>query len=245
MARALFVLCAALLLDACATRSGSRDTELEAVRDRIRDALPEVRREDVRRAAAPGLYEIQRGAAFGYVTADGRYFIRGDLIDLRSGAVLTEQRRSAFRAETIQRLDSSAIAYAPPADQIEQTVHIYVDIDCDYCRQLHHEVPAMNAKGIAVRYLFYPRRGEKSESYDQAQSVYCAADRRQALDTMFGGQPLTDARTDCENPVAEQYQAALSIGVRGTPAIALPDGSLLYGYMSADGLKELLVRPKP
>lgn len=237
--------CGALFLSACVTATGPRHAELDAVRDRVQQVLPEVRREDVRPAAAAGLYEIQRGSLFGYVTGDGRYFLRGDLIDLQSGEVLTESRRREFRAATVQGLDATAIAYAPPSEKIEHTVHIYVDIDCDYCRQLHQELPAMNAKGIAVRYLFYPRRGEKSEGYGQAQNAYCAADPRLAIDTMFSGRPLADARTDCENPVAEQYRAALSIGVRGTPAIILPDGSLLYGYMSADGLKEILAPTSP
>lgn len=241
--RGLIAACIALLLSACAASTGPRRGELEAVRDRVQQVLPEVLREDVRPAAA-GLYEIQRGSAFGYVTADGRYFLRGDLIDLHSGEVLTESRRREFRAATVQRLDATAIVYAPPAEQIKQTVHIFVDVDCDYCRQLHKELPAMNAKGIAVRYLFYPRRGEKSEGYGQAQNAYCAADPRIALDTMFSGRVLDEARTDCENPVAEQYRAALSIGVRGTPAIILPDGSLLYGYQSASGLQEIL-EPAP
>lgn len=245
MRRWLGALASFSLLSACATTLGTSDARLEAVRDAVQEVFPEVSREDVRPAAAPGLFEIRRGAVYAYVTADGRYLIRGELIDLQSGEVLTERRRRQVRAEAVKRLSDSAIEYAPPTEQLRQTVHIFVDVDCDYCRQLHREVPAINAKGIAVRYLFYPRRGERSQGYADAERAYCATDRRQALDGLFAGQQPEEAKTDCENPVAEHYAAALAIGVKGTPMIVLPDGGILYGYVSAAGLEQVLAPNMP
>ena len=230
----------ALLLNACAMQPRSGEAQLAAVRDSIQAAFPDIRREDVRPSAAPGLFEIRRGSQYAYITADGRYLIRGDLVDLGSGEVLTERRRRDLRAETVRRLSDTAIEYAPPADQLRQTVHIFADVDCDYCRQLHQEIPALNAKGIAVRYLFYPRRGERSKGYVEAVRAYCATDRKKALDQMFAGQVLEDARSDCSHPVSEQLAAAQAIGVKGTPMTLLPDGSILYGYMSADGLQQAM-----
>lgn len=245
--RSLGLLGGALLLSACAMLPRSDETQLAAVRDSIQAAFPDILREDVRPSAAPGLFEIRRGSQYAYITADGRYLIRGDLLDLESGEVLTERRRRDLRVETLRKLSDTAIEYAPPADQIRQTVHMFVDVDCDYCRQLHQEIPALNARGIAVRYLFYPRRGERSKGYVEAVRAYCATDRKKALDQMFAGQVLEDARSDCTHPVSDQLAAAQAIGVKGTPMTVLPDGSILYGYVSANGLQQAmgLAAPSP
>ena len=60
-------------------------------------SLPDVQRQNIVRSPAPGLYEIHQAHAFGYVTADGRYLVSGDLIDMQSGARLTDQRRNQER----------------------------------------------------------------------------------------------------------------------------------------------------
>ena len=51
-----------------------------------------------RRHPIPGIYELTRGADIAYVTADGKYAISGDLLDLANNDNLTEaHRRDAAR----------------------------------------------------------------------------------------------------------------------------------------------------
>lgn len=234
------LLLAAALLVAVPAQAGDAgpDAELERIRDLVQTLLPEITRENVTRSAASGLYEVRRGNAFGYITADGRHFLRGELIDLRSGEVLTESRRRVARLEVLNRLSGRAIEFAPPADLAQHTVYVFADVDCEYCRELHREVRRVNALGIAVRYVFYPRQGPESEAFARAQSAYCAPEPRQTLDQLFAGGRLDNADSACDNPVAEQYAAALEIGVKGTPMIVLPDGSVHYGSISAERLQE-------
>ena len=40
----------------------------------------------------------------------------------------------------------------------------------------------------------------------------------------------------CTNPVADQFQLGVALGVTGTPAIVLEDGTLVPGYVPADQL---------
>lgn len=228
----------------CAADEPAGDAELEAVRDRLVRIVPDIRREDVRRAPAPGLFEVQHGMVFAYATADGRYLLRGELIDLESGLVLTELSRRAARARSLHELGKTAIAFEPADGKPRHTIFIYADVDCRYCRALHREVPKLNARGVAVRYLFYPRKGERSPSFKQAQSAYCAPDPRAALDALLAGKTLKNARTDCKNPVAEQLAMALALGVKGTPMTILPDGRVLYGPVGADALVEMLDKPE-
>lgn len=240
----LAVLLAGVIGVAGAADENIEDAELESVRDRVLQVVPDIRREDVRRAPAPGLFEVQHGMAFAYATADGKYLLRGDLIDLESGVVLTELSRRAARARSLHKLGETAVAFNPPDGPIRHTIFIYADVDCRYCRALHREVPRLNEKGVAVRYLFYPRKGERSPSFKQAQSVYCASDPRVALDTLFRGKALKDARTDCDNPVAQHLAMALALGVKGTPMVILPGGRVLYGQVGADALVEMLDKPE-
>ncbi|HEX6549798.1 MAG TPA: disulfide isomerase DsbC N-terminal domain-containing protein, partial [Gammaproteobacteria bacterium] len=44
---------------------------------------------DISPAPIPGMYRILLGPQVAYVSADGRYFLRGDIIDLKNGKNLT------------------------------------------------------------------------------------------------------------------------------------------------------------
>ena len=53
--------------------------------------------EDLQPAPIPGLYEFTQGAEVSYLTADGKFFIDGNVYDMKSRANLTEDRRTAAR----------------------------------------------------------------------------------------------------------------------------------------------------
>ena len=228
------------LLLALAWPAWSADQDaLQQVQERLRAQLPESAHLQVRESAAPGLYEVQDGMAFGYVTADGRYLVQGELIDLQDGVSLTEQGRAEFRAGRIRALAGGAIEFAPVDREVLHEVQIFVDVECQYCSDLHREVPQMNLHGISVQYLFYPRRGEHSRGFELARKAWCADDRKKALTRLFEGHSV-ESEARCADPIAEQLAAALELEVRGTPMIVLPGGGVHYGYLGADQLLALL-----
>ena len=47
-----------------------------------------------------------------------------------------------------------------PEGKTTGVVYAFTDVDCGYCRRLHQEIPALNAKGIELRYLAFPRGGK-------------------------------------------------------------------------------------
>ena len=116
------------------------------------------------------------------------------------------------------------IEFSPSNREVSHTLYIYTDIDCGYCRKMHQEINQLNDAGIAVRYLAYPRSGIGGESYDKAVSVWCAADRQQALTESKAGKLLPSA--SCTNPVADHYRMGEAMGVRGTPAVYLENGTI-------------------
>jgi thiol:disulfide interchange protein DsbC len=99
-----------------------------------------------------------------------------------------------------------------------------------------------NNMGITVRYMAYPRAGVGSPSYDKIVSVWCNKDRKQAMSDAKNGKSI-DKKT-CDNPVAKQLDLGQAIGVRGTPAMFLSDGTMLPGYVQAARLKAILDEAK-
>lgn len=214
--------------------------DLEAVRQRVATNLPGVSVESVRATPMPGIYEVQSGMNFGYVSLDGRYLIEGDLNDLASGKRLTEDRRRSARVQLVNKLGADqAIEYAPANGPAKYTVTVFTDIDCGYCRKLHQHIAEYNADGIAVRYLFFPRSGPDTESFHKAEKVWCAADRRTALTQAKLGSGY-EGDMSCTNPVLTHLKLAAELGLRGTPAIVLPDGELVPGYQTPQQLMKAL-----
>ncbi|HEX4649465.1 MAG TPA: DsbC family protein, partial [Steroidobacteraceae bacterium] len=112
--------------------------------------------DQLRESPVSGLWEYTRGGDVGYVTADGRYAIMGDLYDLKSNANLTEAHRREVRLKLLAQVPESEMLVFGPKDP-KYTVTVFTDVDCPYCRKLHSEMAVYNRLGIRVRYLLFPR----------------------------------------------------------------------------------------
>ena len=98
-----------------------------------------------------------------YVTKDARYLIAGSLYEARSGALvnLTEQKQAVERRRVVAEIDPArTIAFAPDGGTLASVV-VFTDTDCGYCRKLHQEIAGYNERGIEVRYLAFPRAGNR------------------------------------------------------------------------------------
>jgi thiol:disulfide interchange protein DsbC len=225
---------------ACAACAEAGDPQLEKVRKDVVERIPGIDPESITPSAAPGLYQVQKGQEFGYVTADGRYMIFGDMIDLVSGEQITERQRSDARVAVLKQFGPDQVIEFAPKDA-KYFVTVFTDIDCGYCRKLHSEMQQYNAAGIGIRYVFYPRSGPNTPSFQQAEAVWCSADRREALTQAKRGVHIT-APSSCPNPVKQQYAAGDSIGINATPTLILPDGEVVRGYVRAQPLAARLAQ---
>jgi thiol:disulfide interchange protein DsbC len=208
---------------------------------RLRELRPDLPIEGVRPAPIPGMFGVElAGGQILYVTSDARYMIAGDLFELGSEELinLAEQQRIVKRRELMATVAEDEELVFSPEGVTRTSISVFTDVDCGYCRKLHLEVPAMNAMGIEVRYLAYPRAGIGSASYDKIVTAWCSDDRNDALTRLKRGEEL--ASVTCDNPVARQFLLGRKVGVTGTPAIVLPDGQLLPGYLPADELAKAL-----
>src|ERR1700726_781625 len=180
--------------------------------------------EDLQPAPIPGIYQFMQGAEISYLTADGKYFIDGNLYDMDSRENLTEVLRARARVALIGAIPESQMMIFGPKNP-QYTITVFTDVDCGYCRQMHSEMAELNRLGVRVRYMFYPRTGPNTESWRKAEAVWCAADRNDALTRAKAGGPVDMSNKSCgPNPVAREYALGQSIGVRGTPAIVTESG---------------------
>jgi len=178
-----------------------------------------------------GLYEVSVGNRVSYVTKDGRFQIRGDVVEVATQTNLTEQRRAKNRAALLAAIDpSTEIVFSPPNGVVKHRITVFTDVDCGFCRQLHRDIATVNSLGIEVRYVAYPRTGPNTESWSRAVGVWCAADRNTALTDAKRGARVAEV-PGCTAPVAAEYELGRRIGVTGTPAVYSESGVELGGYL--------------
>lgn len=219
-------------------------TEIDPlVAERLNKALAPVNAQipilQVRLSAMPGVYEvILANEQVLYINNEGSHFIAGDLFGLVDGNVSNLSgdakglARTAFnkiRKEEMDKVDPSTYIIYPATVEKVATVVIFTDVDCPYCRKLHAEMAEYNALGIEIRYAAYPRAGVGSNAYVNMVSAWCAEDRNVAIDSLKRLKSI-EART-CDNPVDLHLSVGDAIGVTGTPAIVMEDGTILPGYL--------------
>lgn len=207
----------------------AEDPALEEVRAKIDGMFEEISPEHVNRSPVDGWYTIQKDSIVAYVSADGRYLLQGDMIDLDLQVNLSDQARNDGRRKLIASVsDDQAIVFSP--EDIKHSVTVFTDVDCTYCRKLHSQIDDYLSAGIEIRYMLYPRNGPSSQSWATSESVWCARDRGNALTAAKQDRDFDSAQCDASE-ITRHYMLGRNIGLTGTPAIVFEDGSLLSGYL--------------
>ena len=210
------------------------------VAEQLKTARPDLEFTVLGPAPIADFYEVQvnNGPLF-FVHRNGDYFFQGGLYQVESGQIvdvlenrLIEKRRALFA----DRSTEDMIVFKAEGET-KVVMNIFTDVDCGYCRKLHQEVPQLNSMGIEVRYLAYPRAGIPSISYNKIATAWCAEDQQDILTKVKNGQNVPFEVCE-DNPVADHYALGDSVGVTGTPAIVLMDGTLIPGYQPAENFAE-------
>lgn len=191
---------------------------------------------------AEGLLEVtlDNGLVL-YATESGDHFVVGDLYAIRNDGLvnLAEQKRERERMALIDGIDVGQMIVFTPEGGARDYITVFTDVTCFYCQKLHREVDELNAKGIEVRYLAYPRGGPDSDGARKLATAWCANDPQETLTQLKAGVTLPTNACD-EAPVVAHYQLGASLGVRGTPAIVTSTGQMIPGYKPAGELAQIL-----
>ena len=227
----------ALLLAAGFVPAQAADAIPPPLEARLSDLAPGMEPDHIAETPLAGIYEVRYGSIIVYLSGDGRYMLRGDLMDLETRRNFTEETLNTVRAETVAALgEENMVVFEPEA--VRHTITVFTDVDCGYCARLHQQMADYNRLGIRIRYTAFPRAGVGSPTYDKMVSVWCAEDPHTAMTDAKAGRSVEPR--SCANPVREQYEAGKAIGVNGTPAIVLESGEMIPGYVPPDELASRL-----
>ncbi|MEQ1738546.1 MAG: DsbC family protein [Methyloglobulus sp.] len=208
-----------------------------AVKQALGKSMPTAKIESIKPSEIKGVYEVILGSSIYYVSEDGKYLLQGRLVDLANRTDLTEQKLGVTRKAALEKIGvDNMIVFKPKIGKYK--VSIFTDIDCGYCRKLHSEIDQYMAEGITIQYLFFPRAGKGSDSYNKAVSVWCAKDRNAALTAAKKDQKLDN--NTCVNPIDKHMQLAAEFDVKGTPMIVTENGNIYPGYLPAKELVQAL-----
>ncbi|MEE9445826.1 MAG: DsbC family protein [Cocleimonas sp.] len=192
--------------------------------------------DSIKESQVAGMYEVIYGTEVVYLSADGKYFLSGNLIDMKTRENVSDRAKHSIRTTILGKQNNRPVIFKAKNEKHKLTV--FTDIDCPYCAKLHREVPQLNEKGITVEYLMFPRAGLKSPSYTKAVSMWCADDNKKSMTDAKERKPIADKT--CDNPIKDQYMLGQELGVTGTPAIITSSGRMIPGYVPADRLAAML-----
>lgn len=163
------------------------------------------------------------------------FLIAGCIGCLLFGQSFAESKdKAAASAALLKKVKSSQSIIYSPKTEPKAVVTVFTDLNCGYCRKLHHEIPELNDLGIELRVLAFPRHGVNSSSYNNMVSVFCSKDPKEALEKAMDGNEVK--RRTCKNPVVDHMLLGHKLGVNGTPMLFFEDGTSYAGYLSASRL---------
>jgi thiol:disulfide interchange protein DsbC len=189
-------------------------------------------------APIAGFLEVVADARVIYVAIDGGIVIDGEILSLGRGLDLTEETRAAVRRDLLATVPEDERIVLRASGRLRHRITVFTDTDCPYCRRFHEQIEDYRQAGIEIQYLFYPRAGRDSPAFARAVAVWCATNRTSMLGTVLAGGEVTAA--DCANPVADHYDLALRLGLKGTPALIAEDGTVMYGVVTPAELSSRL-----
>jgi thiol:disulfide interchange protein DsbC len=237
----LFRAATAVVISLCSVDAFA-DESLEKVKAKInaawQAAKPGIVIDNVEKTEIPGIYKVSVGPSTNiYSTEDGANFVVGDLFRVQPNKItnVSEELRNNDRAKAVASLADKDMVIFPPKGEVKARMYVFTDVDCYYCRKLHHNMAKMNEMGIEVAYLGYPRAGIGSDSYKKIASAWCAEDRQAAM-TKLKNQENIPENVCPNNPIADQYNLGRELGLSGTPALVLQSGELISGFLEPEAL---------
>jgi thiol:disulfide interchange protein DsbC len=194
----------------------------------------------VEQAEMPGFWEIgmkvnNQNVPI-YLDYSKSYMVSGNIIRLKDRKNLTEESYRKLNPVDLSRVptDDALLLGNPEA---EKKIIVFTDPHCPYCVKLHEVMKEAVAKrsDLLFQIKLMPL---KASSKKVSETIACTKSMEQ-LEAAFAKQEVPEV--SCENKTIEQNLAiAQSLGIRGTPALILPNGQVAPGYKPLDALLKLI-----
>src|SRR5258706_5979262 len=237
-----FAAAVSLLLAAC---SGAALADDAAIRKALEPKMGGVKIESISPTPVAGLFEVQYKTADGmqiiYTDASGAYVIQSDgqmsgqIIEMRSGRNLTEERLRKLNAVAFDKLPLD-LAVKIQRGNGKRTLVMFSDPYCPYCQQFEKNLQTVD--DITIYVFMYPVI--RPQNADHSRAVWCSPDRAKAWLDLALNHQRPAAPPSCENPVDKVLSLGRALRVNSTPTLILPNGERIAGGMKAADLRDKL-----
>ncbi|MBU2896379.1 thioredoxin fold domain-containing protein [Vibrio hepatarius] len=191
-----------------------------------------------------GLVEVQTSGGVLFASPDGEYFLAGTLYKLDKDGQYEDvlaKRQAPINAAKINKFQDSMIEFK--AKDEKYVVTVFTDITCGYCVRLHNQIKDYNNLGITIRYMAYPRQGGVGSVADKMATIWGAKDPQKSMDIAKEKSEFPDKSKDFakfQDIIKKHYNLGRELGISGTPAIFLPGGEMVGGYLPPDQMLKRL-----
>lgn len=210
-----------------------------------------------------GVWEIVKSSELGvevaYHSVTNEWQIKGGAMIDRGGKNITR----GVMLKHAKKVDLQLVPFGSEAVVMgngSKKIVVLDDLDCPFCARLHIELKKFASENpdYSLHILLYPLPGH-GKAKEKSEYVLCFKDeyiRQVMIDKFYidiiegrSGDTVPDCKDEeaaknAKKTIEKVVDFAMKVGIRGTPAIILPDGRIIPGYIDRNTLKELLNEEK-
>lgn len=184
-----------------------------------------------------GLYEVVVDGQVAYATADGKYLMLGNVIDVASRKNVTAERNAKLSEVKWDTLPLNKAIKEVKGDG-SRKLAVFSDADCPFCKKLEPELEKLT--NVTIYTFLHPIEGLHPAAVPLSKQIWCEKDKLKAWKAyMLKGEKPT-AKGDCDSTVNEVIMLGNKLRVSGTPTLIFENGQRVPGYVPAAKLDLLL-----
>lgn len=218
------------------TASISHAAKTDDVKSKVLQNYPATTVSQVNETPLKNIYEVVMGKNVAYTDEEARYFIFGNLFDMKTQTDLTTTPSNKIEIgfPSKERLKD---AVKTVKGNGKRKLAVFSDPDCPYCQQLEHNLQSIT--DVTIYTFLFPLESLHPRAKGTAISIWCAKDQSKAYHEYMLENKQPQVK-NCENPIDRNVQFGGSMGIQGTPSVIFEDGSLIPGAISAPELERQL-----
>jgi len=180
-----------------------------------------------------GLYEVVADGQLFYTDEKVQYLIVGNIIELKQGHNLTEERSRKLFAVDFNNLPFELAIKRVKGNGSRKMAYL-TDPNCGYCKKLEGELK--NVDNVTLYRFLYPIFPGSDE---KVRNILCSSDPNKTWeDWMLNG--VQPPAANCTTQTEKVLALGKKLNVHGTPSLVFTDGILVPGYLPAPELEKAL-----
>lgn len=194
-----------------------------------------------------GFYEVYNNGKTMYISEDGKYLIpKIAKVYGNTFEDIQKEKKENKYSELLNEYPEDMTILYPSTVKKTDTIYVFSDFTCPYCRRMHNEMESINRMGIEVKYLPYPRNGTRDQpAILGLQKIACSDTPYIEFNKAFEDpkryvQGITMLDSSClkgKQSIHNSLTLGDKVGVRGTPFILNSDGVYLGGWKGINTFK--------